>query len=81
MRNNEITEWTAGAVAQAILNSGKSKNQVATETAIPYRTLDRKLRQGTDFTLPELWKIAEVVGVSPSAFTPPIFQKPERLAA
>lgn len=74
MSNRDVTEWTAQTVAQAVLNSGMSKNRVATETGIPYRTLDRKLRGASDFTWRDLLAIAEVLGINPAKFTPPAFQ-------
>lgn len=73
MANRDVTEWTAKTVAQAILNSGMSKHQVATETGIAYRTLDRKLHGGSDFNWRDLLAIAEVLGVNPARFTPPQF--------
>ncbi|MST50595.1 hypothetical protein [Mobiluncus porci] len=74
MANTNVTQWTAKAVAQAVVNSGKSKRKVAIQAAIPERTFDRKLRGGSDFTWDELLRVADVTGVNPSQFTPPIFQ-------
>lgn len=73
MANRDVTEWTAKTVAQAILNSGMNKHQVATQTGIAYRTLDRKLHGGSDFNWRDLLVIAEVLGISPTQFTPPPF--------
>lgn len=80
MSNRDTTEWAAKTVAQAVLASGKSKNQVATESAIPYKTLDRKLRGGSPFNWDELLRLAEVLGVHPSKFTPPAFRVKELVA-
>lgn len=79
MANIDVADWTAKAVAQAVLNSGKSRRQVATEAAIPERTFYRKLIVG-GFDWNELLRIAEAAGVHPSTFTPPPFEK-ERLAS
>lgn len=81
MANLDMADWTAQAVAQAVLNSGKSRNQVAIESAIPERTFYRKLQTGGGgFTWDELSRIALVVGVRPATFTPPLFRD-ERLSA
>lgn len=73
MANTDIADWTAKAVAQAVINSGKSRLKVATEAAIPERTFYRKLIIG-GFDWDELYRISQVVGVHPSTFTPPQFQ-------
>lgn len=44
-------------------------------TGIPYPTLTRKLAGKTEFSFTELMLIAAALGVSPSVFTPPPFQK------
>lgn len=76
MANKPMADWIAKAVAQAVLNSGKSPLQVATESAIPDRTFYRKIKPGSDgFNWDELLRIAEVTGVKPSAFTPPQFME------
>lgn len=76
MALNNQAEWTASAVSRAVLNSGKSKLQVAQEAAIPERTFYRKLRDGGGgFDWDELLRIAEVTGVAPWTLTPPAFQK------
>ena len=74
MAITEPGDWTAKAVAQAVLTSGKSQLQVATEAAIPDRTFYRKIKRG-GFDWDELLRIAEVTGVHPSTFTPPQFQE------
>ena len=72
--NQDLTEWIAKTVAQAILDSGASKLDVAEKAAIPYATLNRRLKGGSDFSWRELLAISEVLGVSPSKFTPPPFR-------
>lgn len=69
-------DWTAGAVAAAVQASHKTKEQIATESAIAYRTFDRKLRGGAPFNWDELLRISETLGVHPSSFTPPMFKTP-----
>jgi predicted transcriptional regulator len=54
------------AVKKAILESDLgSVRAVAIEAAIPYTTLDRRLRDG-DFTVAQLRRIAAVTGHNPS---------------
>lgn len=72
MANKDMADWTAKAVAQAVINSPKSALQVATEAAIADRTFYRKLKVG-GFDWDELLRIAEVLGIHPSTFTPPEF--------
>ena len=79
MSNQDITEWVSKTVAQSILNSGTSKLAVAEKAGIPYATLNRKLKGVGDFSWRELFAIAEVLQLSPTQFTPPIFR--ERVAA
>ena len=82
MANAGTADWTAKAVAQAVINSGKSRLQVATEAAIPDRTFYRKLTPaGGGFSWDELLRIAEVTGVHPSRFTPPAFQTTAKAAS
>jgi transcriptional regulator with XRE-family HTH domain len=71
----EITREVAGLVSMAILQSEVSKSRIADLTGIPYSTLNRKLKgSSADFTFPELFAIARVVGVQPSAFIPSPFR-------
>ena len=71
---NQVAEWTATAVKDAIADAGRSLKSVADETGIPYATFFRKTRGHTEFQFSELLKIAEALGVSPAAFTPPVFR-------
>lgn len=73
--SNPQVEWTAEAVRAAIHDSGRSKQSISDETGIPYSTLNRKVAGKTEFLFSELYLIAEAVGVPPSAFTPPAFQR------
>jgi hypothetical protein len=74
MTNQEITDWTARAVAQAILVSGKSKLAVSDATDIPRTSLHRKLKGTGEFTMSELYRIAVFIGVHPHTFEPPVFR-------
>ncbi|MDR1387128.1 MAG: helix-turn-helix domain-containing protein [Propionibacteriaceae bacterium] len=76
----EVTDWTAKAVAQAILNSGKSQLRISEETGVPRPTLRRKLKAATAFNWAELILLAEATGVHPSTFTPESFRKPKPTA-
>lgn len=73
--SNPITEWTAAAVRAAIADAGRSKTSLSDETGIPYPTLNRKCAAKSDFSFADLLLIAEALGVSPSLFTPPQFQR------
>ncbi|WP_424937556.1 MULTISPECIES: helix-turn-helix domain-containing protein [Bacteria] len=73
--SNPIIEWTSAAVRDAIVDAGRSKTSVSDETGIPYPTLNRKVAGKTEFSFTELLLIAEALGVSPSQFTPPPFQR------
>ena len=70
-----ITEWSARAVQQAIADAGSSKVSISDQTGIPYPTLNRKLAAKTEFSFRELLLLADALGVSPSAFTPPAFAR------
>lgn len=72
--SNQTTEWSAKAVRAAIADAGRTNRSVSDETGIPYPTLNRKLAAKTEFRFSELLAIADALGVSPSRFTPPIFQ-------
>lgn len=69
------TDWTARAVRDAISESGRTKLALSDDTGIPYATLNRKLAGKSDFTFRELLTLADALGVSPAAFTPPAFQR------
>jgi hypothetical protein len=61
----------ARAITDAIGAVGKSKYLVAAETGIPYPTFIRKLKGiagRAEFTVSELFRIAEVVGADPIEF-------------
>lgn len=60
--------WSVAAVNDAITDSGRTKRSIAEETGIPYPTLNRKLSGKTDFTLSELFLLAEAMQVPPSRF-------------
>lgn len=73
--SNPIIAWTSKAVQVAIADAGRSKTSLSDETGIPYPTLNRKVAGKTEFSFTELILIAEALGVSPSTFTPPQFQR------
>ena len=68
-----ITQEVAGKVAAAILESGISKRSVSEAAGIPATTFGRKIKGHVEFTFSELIRIAEVIGVKPSEFTPTAF--------
>lgn len=72
--NNQVTEWTAQAVRDAIADARRSKTSLSDETGIPYPTLNRKVAGKSEFSFTELLLVAEALGVSPHQFTPPQFQ-------
>lgn len=73
--SNSIIDYTAKAVREAIADAGRSKTSLSDETGIPYPTLNRKVAGKTEFSFAELFLIAEALGVAPSMFTPPQFQR------
>lgn len=73
--SNAITEWTAKAVRDAVADAGRSKTSLSDETGIPYPTLNRKMAGKSEWSFSELLLVADALGVSPSAFTPPQFQR------
>ena len=80
MTNAAAPDRTANAVAQAAINSGKSRLQVVAEAAIPGHTFYRKLTSGGGgFNWDELLRIPEAAGVHPGTFTPSAFQGAERV--
>ena len=78
--SNRIIEWTAAAVRDAIVDAGRSKTSLCDETGIAYPTLNRKVAGKSEFSFTELLLIADALGVAPSAFTPPPFQRARPLA-
>lgn len=79
--SNPTIDWTARAVREAIADAGRSKTSVCDETGIAYPTLNRKVAGKTEFSFSELLLIAEALGVSPSEFTPPPFQRKYAVAS
>lgn len=73
--SNQVIEWTARAVRDAIADSSRSKTSLSDETGIPYPTLNRKTAGKSEFSFTELLLIADALGVSPCIFTPPQFQR------
>lgn len=59
----DITRVTAQAVTEALVESGKSQLSLSDETGIPRTTLLRRLSGATPFTVAELQRIAEALGV------------------
>jgi DNA-binding Xre family transcriptional regulator len=57
-------------INQAIADKGVSKNSLADQTNIPYKTLCRRLEGDGLLTLIELRKIAAALGVWPSDILP-----------
>lgn len=75
------TQEVAGKVAAAILASGLSRRSVADAAGIPPTTFGRKLKGLVEFTFSELLRIADALGVKPSAFTPTAFDPRLKVAA
>ena len=72
--SNSVAESVAKLVREAISESGRTKMSLSDKTGIPYPTLNRKLAGKTEFSFSELLELAEALGVSPAAFTPPQFR-------
>lgn len=60
----------AALVSQAIEASPYSIKYVAEQSAIARQTLGRKMKGGGEFTVPEIHKIAKVLGVPMSHLIP-----------
>lgn len=71
----------ADKVAASIFRSGRSKASVATDAGIPQTTFGRKINGHVEFNFSELMRIAEVLGVPPSTFTPTAFRSPREAVA
>ena len=71
--DSQITAETADKVAAAITRSPHSKSSVAQAAGIPYTSFTRKINGHTDFTVPELARVAKVLGVPPSSLLPAAF--------
>lgn len=63
----------ADKVAATILRSGRSKASVAAAAGIPHTTFARKINGHVEFSFGELLRIAAVLEVAPSTFTPYAF--------
>lgn len=63
----------ADKVAAGILRSGRSKSSVAAEVGIPSTTFGRKINGHVEFSLSELLRIADALGVAPASFVPAAF--------
>ncbi|MGO1769586.1 MAG: helix-turn-helix domain-containing protein [Microbacterium sp.] len=68
MSTRDRVAQTANAVLEVVRASGLSKKEIAERAEIPYGTLTRKLSGRSEFTLAELFRIAEVTGVTPARF-------------
>lgn len=76
-----VQQAIAASIAFELTRADRSKRWLSEQTGIPYSTLDRKMRARGDFTFTDLAKIAAALGVSPSAFTPPVFLPAEKVSA
>lgn len=70
MDTNTITPQVAEKVCVAITRSEKSRNAVARGAGIPATTFSRKLNGHVDFTVREIFLIAEVLDISPAKLLP-----------
>jgi hypothetical protein len=68
------TRWirheTITLIAAAMERSAVTARDLAMHTGIPFATLTHKLDGGADFTLEELYWIADSLRVSPSSLVP-----------
>ncbi len=68
MASTPNTERVAERVGKAIALSGKPIARVADETGIPRSTLNRKLRNRTEFNVSDLYLLGDVTGANPEDF-------------
>lgn len=69
----EITAQLADRVAAAKERAGITRTALAESTGIPYSTLGRKLDGFSDFTMPDIYRIAKALGVAPASLLPAAF--------
>lgn len=80
MNTQTVRQMVASAVTFELGRADRSKRWLSEKTGIPYSTLDRRLKGQKDFTFTDLANIANVLGVSPSVFTPSVFARTETAA-
>lgn len=68
--NQPTTTTEIGLINQVMEDKGVSKNSLADQTAIPYKTLCRRLDGDGLLTLKELRKIAAALEIWPSELLP-----------
>jgi len=68
MNTGTHTHPVSEAARTAILETLGSVRAASTETGIPYTTLDRRLRDGSQFTIAELNRLAAATGRDTSYF-------------
>lgn len=69
------SEQVAAVIDGAITASGLSVNQAATLSRVPRQTLERKLAGIGSFTVPELTRLAPVLGTTASALLAAVEEK------
>ncbi|WP_333810751.1 helix-turn-helix domain-containing protein [Timonella senegalensis] len=78
---NNLNEWIAQQVQNALDNEQRSKRWLSDTTGIPYSTLNRKMSGHVEFRFSELLSIAEALHISPKKFLPQGFISQAHLAA
>lgn len=78
---NNLNEWIAQQVQNALDNEQRSKRWLSDTTGIPYSTLNRKMSGHVEFRFSELLSIAEALRISPKKFLPQGFISQAHLAA
>lgn len=64
--HHPAAEGIARAVAEALADAGISHKAAADAALIPRTTLRRKLAGASPFTIPEIARLATVLGLTPS---------------
>ncbi|WP_313278949.1 helix-turn-helix domain-containing protein [Timonella senegalensis] len=78
---NNLNEWIAQQVLNALDNEKRSKRWLSDITGIPYSTLNRKMSAHVEFRFSELLAIAEALHLSPEKFLPQGFTAQAHAAA
>lgn len=65
----------AKAISQEMVIQNRTLKGLADDAAIPYSTFYRKMKGGDDFKFGEVYRIAQVLNVRPSQFTPQPFRE------
>lgn len=73
--NSLPNDTVPGLILHQIRKAERTKKWTAERAGIPQTTFNRKLRDGADFTVGEVARIARALGISPVDLLPPEFRQ------